>query len=206
MKKKLTIEDIKKFVVESGSDNLQAFGGEFEGGIHCQQLPEEMAPCIHEILEHGNSINSYLEIGVAAGGTSFLVNHFFSPRMVLIDDNKHHKAGLRPTVLNGIDRVELIGRSDDEDIISGAFKYSPYDLIMIDGDHLYPGVKLDVVTYLPMLSIGGFLILHDSAMTQWGVTRVVRELKNDSSMDFMGEYISDAHPTPCGVALFRKAK
>jgi len=200
---KFTLEKIEQFVVDAGSDDLGTFGGKFEGGIHIQQIPDEIAPCILKILESGGA-KSYLEIGVAAGGTTYLFNHFFHPEITIIDDNKHHKAKFRKTVLKGVERKELIGRSDDENILKTASE-STYDIILIDGDHLYPGVKLDTIFYKPLLNPGGFLIYHDSLMKEWGVQRIVKELKTDESMEFISEYTSKKH-SPLGVALFRRIK
>jgi hypothetical protein len=201
----MTLEEIEKYILEAGSDDLGTFGGYFEGGIHCQQVPDELAPCILSILSTGKRINSYLEIGVAAGGTTFLIDYFFNPSViVLVDDGKHHKAGFRPTILKNIEYHELIGRSDDEEIIKTARVFSSYDLIMIDGDHLYPGVKLDVVHYMPMLANRGFLVFHDSALPEWGVPRIVRELKENDDLEFVDEFVSKKHPKPLGLAVFRK--
>jgi len=71
-------KNIEQFVLDAGSDDLPTFGGSFEGGIHCQQIPDEIGPCIHAILGSGLDLRSYLEIGVAAGGTTFLFDHFSS--------------------------------------------------------------------------------------------------------------------------------
>jgi len=204
--KKMSLKQIEEFIITAGSDDLPTFGGAFQGGIHCQQVPDEIAQCIKAIIDSGFRIQCYLEIGVAAGGTTFLIDYFFHPqRIVLIDDNKHHKARLRAEILKGIEYKEIIGRSDAEDVVKAADDhFYPYDLILIDGDHLYPGVKLDTILYLPMLRAGGFLILHDSALPEWGVRRVVRELKSDPSMEFVAEFTSTKHPRPLGVALFRK--
>jgi len=124
--------------------------------------------------------------------------------MVLVDDNKHHKAGLRPDILKHAPAFEIIGRSADESSIAAAAALSPYDVIVIDGDHLYAGVKIDTLLYLPMLRPGGFLVLHDSTLAEWGVARVVRELKSDPDMEFVAEFVSKKHPRPLGVALFRR--
>lgn len=204
----LSVDDIEVFIEAQGSDDLGVFGGKVAGGINCQQVPDELAPCLHAILASGVEIHAYLEIGVASGGTTFLVDHFLHPELiVLVDDNQHQKAPLRSEVLKGIRYKEIIGKSLDEvvfDWVKGLGFW--FDLILIDGDHNYPGVKLDTVTYLPLLRPGGFVAFHDSAMPQWGVQRVVRELKEDSSMEFVGEYTSKKHATPLGLALFRKAK
>lgn len=199
------MENIEQFVLAAGSDDLPTFGGKFEGGIHCQQVPDEIAPCIHAIVESGIGIRAYLEIGVAAGGTAFLFDHFLKPSvLVLVDDNKHPKAGLRPDILKHVPAREIIGRSADEATVAAAAAFSPYDVIVIDGDHLYAGVKIDTLLYLPMLRPGGFLVLHDSALPEWGVARVVREFKNDPLMEFVAEFVSREHPRPLGVALFRR--
>jgi hypothetical protein len=35
------------------------------------------------------------------------------------------------------------------------------DLLLLDGDHSYAGVKSDLALYVPKLNNGGFLLLHD---------------------------------------------
>ena len=201
----LSLKEIEQFVLDSGSDDLPTFGGTFEGGAHIQQIPDEIAGCIKAILDRiAVPKVAYLEVGVAAGGTAFLFNHFLSPtKVVLVDDNKHHKAGLRPQVLQGIEYHELIGRSLDEPILQAAKDAGPYDIIMLDGDHSYAGAKLDTVLYLEMLNPGGFLVYHDSAYSP-EVARVVRELKNDSAMEFIDEFMTNKYGRRLGVALFRK--
>lgn len=197
------MKEIEQFITASGSDNLSVFGGEYEGGINIQQIPDEIAPCIKYLLDF--EIKSYLEIGVAAGGTAFVFNHYFHPEIVLIDDNKHHKAALRPKVMDKIIRHEIIRKSGDNAAIAAAQELSPYDLILIDGDHSYQGVNADVKNYLPMLNKEGFLVFHDSARSGFGVKRMVKELKKDTSLKFINEYVSKKM-TPCGVALFRRVK
>lgn len=202
----ITLEEIEQFILDAGSDDLPTFGGKFQGGINCQQVPDEIAPCILAILESGEPIKSYLEIGVAAGGTTYLFNHFFHPeKIVLIDDNKHHKAGLRSGILKDIDYQEIIGRSDTEESIKAVSNLNTmFDIVLIDGEHHYSAIKLDTIFYSPFLRPDGFLILHDSIWPLGGVLRVVRELKTDSGMEFVDEYTSKKHPSPLGVALFRK--
>jgi len=201
----LSLKQIEGFVTKAGSDNVPTFGGEFEGGIQCQQVPDEIAPCIFDLLNSGKKINSFLEIGAAAGGTTFLINHFFNPEnIVLIDDNKHPKAHVRPYILNKVKRLEIIGLSQAQGTID-ALKSTglKFDLILIDGDHTYLGVKLDLENYLPFLADGGFLMLHDSALDAWGVKPVTEELKESDVIKFVNEYIGKG--PVCGVALFRKA-
>jgi len=203
-----TVEEIEQFVVDSGSDDLPTFGGTHVGGIHIQQIPDEIAPAIHAILKSSQCIEAYLEIGVAAGGTTFLFDHFFHPeKIVLVDDGKHWKASFREGVLRDVPHTFLRGNSQDPAVAGQVAEVSQdFDLIIVDAGHAYDAVKADVTTYLPMLRKGGFLVLHDSALPEWGVGRVVQELKDEGELTFVAEYVTRAAVRPCGVALFRKAE
>jgi len=44
-----------------------------------------------------------------------------------------------------------------------ANKEGKFDLLYIDGSHVYSDVKIDVSFYLPMLNVGGFLIMDDAS-------------------------------------------
>lgn len=197
-----TFDQIEQFILDAGSDSLAVFGGAYEGGVHIQQVPDELAPCILAILNSGEEVKSFLEIGAASGGTTYVLNHFFSPeKIVLIDDNGHPKHILRPDILKDVARQEIIGNSRHQTIIEQV--NGPFDLIVVDGDHSYEGVKADVDNYLPLLRKGGFLILHDSILPDWGVPRMVKELKEGTTVLLVEEYVSESAPK-CGVALFRK--
>jgi predicted O-methyltransferase YrrM len=203
-----TIQEIEEYVLNAGSDHLGTFGGRHEGGIQLQQIADEIAPCIYHMLESGEEIKNYLEIGSAAGGTVVLMNHFFHfENIVLVDDNKHPKAHVRPYILRDIKRQEIIGHSQAEGTIEviNSIKLA-FDLILLDGNHTYPGVKQDADNYIPMLRPGGFVIFHDSALAEWGIGQVVRELKNDGRVKFVNDWRSRKHSPPCGVALFQKVK
>ena len=64
------------------------------------------------------------------------------------------------------------------------------DLVFVDGDHTYKGVMQDVESWLPLLRVGGVMLLHDSRRLPgkpkaefhrgWpGPTRAARTLKKD---------------------------
>lgn len=198
------IEEIKEFILNAGSDNISVFSGKFEGGVNCQQVPDEFAAAIAAMQEYRREIGNYLEIGVAAGGTTYHMNYFFSPeKLVLIDDNMHIKAPLRAEILAGVSRKEIIGKSGSDRVKEVAALGLKYDLIVIDGDHTYEGVKADVDNYLPYLSDGGIVMFHDSALPDWGVMSVVAELKGSKELEFIGEYKSTMR-APLGIALFKR--
>jgi predicted O-methyltransferase YrrM len=70
----------------------------------------------------------------------------------------------------------------------------PFDLIFVDGDHSYEGVRRDVDDWLPLLDDGGLLVLHDSARVAsrpssrdgWpGPVRVAQELRESGSVELV---------------------
>lgn len=201
------LNEIERFVREAGSDHLPTFGGEFEGGIQCQQVPDEIAPCILAILESGETIKSYLEIGSAAGGSAFIINHFFNPsKIVLVDNNQHPKAHIRQYILRDVVYEEIIGNSHDEGTAAKVEALDTlFDMVMIDGDHMYEGAKADVETYIKFLRPGGLLVFHDSQIGYpYGCAKVFEDIKADQSLEFIKEFVSEKY-NKCGIGLFRKA-
>lgn len=74
-----------------------------------------------------------------------------------------------------------------------AIANNPFDVLFIDGDHRYEGVRRDVDDWLPLLAPGGYMLLHDANrqvpddvepdkyhLGNPGPTRVARELDSDA--------------------------
>jgi cephalosporin hydroxylase len=205
-----TIEEIEDFVANAGSDHTLIFGGIYEGGIHIQQVPDEIAPCIHKILTIKPDIDTYLEIGAAAGGTAYLMNKYLSPaKMVLVDDNHHPKHMLRPDILSEIQHEEVIGDSKSAEVKTQleTMKRNGYkfDVILIDGNHTFEGVLSDFTFCKDLVSDDGFIIFHDSDCREcYGVNQAVIQIKGMEDMELVGEYKTLKWPHQCGIALFRK--
>jgi cephalosporin hydroxylase len=198
-----TVEIIERAIIAAGSDHLGVFGGDHEGGACVQQIPDEFARFVALVLQ-GEPVLSYLEIGSAAGGTAYLVHHLLRPaKMVLVDDDGHPRHLDRSRVLDGIERQEIIGRSQDPEIVERARRWAPYDLILVDGDHNYRACREDADNCIPMLSMGGLIAFHDSALAGWGACQVVGELFSDPRLAFVDELKSKAQD-PLGLALFRR--
>lgn len=116
-----------------------------------------------------------LEIGTARGGTLFLLSRVARPDAVLasIDlPEGEFGGGYRPEsipLLNALPRtgqaLRLI-RADSHrpttlDAVRGIFRDAPLDLLMIDGDHRYEGVRDDFAKYGPLVRPGGLIAIHD---------------------------------------------
>ena len=56
------------------------------------------------------------------------------------------------------------------------------DLLFIDGDHLYRGVKLDCELWLPKLKVNGWALFHDYESSWEGIKKAVDELEGFSKI------------------------
>lgn len=61
---------------------------------------------------------------------------------------------------------------------AGKIYQKTIDLLFIDGDHSYDGVKSDIELWLPKVKVGGFVLFHDCGGIHPGVEKAVDEAKN----------------------------
>lgn len=178
---KKILSELKSVIEDLGVDHLPTFGGKYEGGIHLQQIADEIVPCIYDLMKVNCKFKNFLEIGSAAGGNIYLFNHFFNfNNITIIDDNKHKKHTLRQEILKDVSYCEFIGDSHSEQAIGFLEEQQlNYDIIFIDGDHSYEGVKRDFEICKEFLNYNGFIILHDTIACK-GVKQFSNELKEES--------------------------
>ncbi len=188
-KKEKTISELKSVIEDLGTDHLPTFGGKYEGGIHLQQIADEIAPCIYDLMRVNWKFQNFLEIGAAAGGNTYLFEYFFNfENIIIIDDNQHKKHELRKEILKDIKYREFIGDSHSrEAIVFLEDCQLNYDIVFIDGTHSYEGVKKDVEMCKQFLNHNGFIILHDTFFCA-GVKQFSDELKEENEM--FAEYVS----------------
>jgi cephalosporin hydroxylase len=200
-------------VLDAGSDSLEVFGGRYEGGLCLQQVPDEIAPVLDLLKEKLNPDGVtpilVLEIGSAAGGTVALIHRVIGiEAAVLVDDNAHGRAHMRPDVLCDVPATEIVGDSSDDNVASQVADAGfDFDLLHIDGDHSYDGASADFEKYGALVRPGGFVMFHDTV--HWstpGVKKLVSEIKAMDNWVCAGEFVSATHANPCGIALFQKQK
>ncbi|MBS0659727.1 MAG: class I SAM-dependent methyltransferase [Verrucomicrobia bacterium] len=107
-----------------------------------------------------------LEIGVAAGGTNFLLAHALPDvRLVLGVDLRLMNERILRFFRQTPQRFEYVeGSSQDPaalERVRRALDGQPLDLLFIDGDHHYAGVAADFTLYRPLVRPGGLIAFHD---------------------------------------------
>jgi predicted O-methyltransferase YrrM len=186
---------------DAGVNNGKHFGA-YEGGLELQQVPEEYV----EYLWFLKTINlkSYLNVGIGNGG-SFMVESYIQSnckRCVAVDNTSYGKF----TNINNINaRLTWLKENTDKSIeffnmnSSDFFKSNTekFDIIFIDGDHTYNGVKQDYENALNFINNGGYIIFHDIGSAQCeGVVRIWNEIKNENSKEFI-------FSTVCGIGIIQ---
>ncbi|XSG82625.1 MAG: class I SAM-dependent methyltransferase [Methyloligella sp. ZOD6] len=133
---------------------------------------------------------SILEIGTLFGVGAAIMYELLRPRfdsvsITLLDPLDGYYGKDVPDVLTGqpiseeilrenLDRagvessdVTLIKNFSTEDHAIKMASARQYDVLIIDGDHTYDGVKFDFEHYAPMVKIGGYVIFDDYGSQDW---------------------------------------
>jgi len=76
-----------------------------------------------------------------------------------------------------------VGDSSGEEMVN-RFKGFECDILFIDGDHSYEGVKKDYINYSPLVKKGGLIILHDVCNINCGVPDFWKELDVPNKITF----------------------
>ena len=153
-----------------------------------------------------------LEIGVLFGVSAAIMHTALTPfykkvQLVLLDpfDGYYGSDHLDPLTGQKVSRAAvernltraairsddvkiLEGFSTDDTIMQAAREEGPYDVIVIDGDHSYDGVKADFERYAEMVASGGVLIVDDYGSDDWpDVTKYVdKVVKSDDRFEQVG--------------------
>jgi predicted O-methyltransferase YrrM len=196
-------------VLGMGCDSLGMFAPEFveigfDGGYLLQQHPREYSAFIDFLLAEKTPIKKVMEIGSAAGGNIAALNDFLGLDVpVILDINWHHHLPRRCEILAKVmPRLEIIGDSHDPKTKSLVYDLIPegsLDLLFIDGDHSYAGVKQDSIDYTPLVKKGGLVGYHDTLMIE-ETGRAVNDFVAENSDMF--EIVFESH-VRIGITVLR---
>jgi predicted O-methyltransferase YrrM len=135
-----------------------------------------------------------MEVGTEKGGTFFLLTRVSAPNAFLLtldlpagqfDAYPAWRENLYRGFARDRQRIELV-RTDSHnprtlETVRGLLGGRTLDLLFIDGDHSYDGVKKDFEMYSPLVAKGGTIAFHDivpgAEETVGGVPRFWSEIK-----------------------------
>ncbi|MBT3268380.1 class I SAM-dependent methyltransferase [Candidatus Poribacteria bacterium] len=137
------------------------------------QQEEEMVPAMEAI--HAHAPKTVVEIGTAWGGSLFCWAQVADPDALLVSVDLPGGVGgagylpesiphFRNFCFEGQELVAILGDSRDSAVIGAvddALAGRSIDLLFIDGDHAYEGVKADFEQYSPLVTPGGMVMFHD---------------------------------------------
>lgn len=141
-----------------------------------------------------NGIRSVLEIGCDAGGTLYAWSQIPTvTRVVGITLQGGPYSSGRP--LNPHGAAIIIGDSHSgktRHATEHAAPYRGYDMIFIDGDHTYEGVRQDYTDYSGLRSRHGAIVLqdicdHGPTKPDVQVHRLWEEIRDERSLEFIRE-------------------
>ncbi|PKP81497.1 MAG: hypothetical protein CVT79_10460 [Alphaproteobacteria bacterium HGW-Alphaproteobacteria-18] len=162
-----------------------------------RQLEGRLATSIEDILlrslvaraVRGKNVD-VLEIGTLFGtGAAIMFDaldgHYDEIHFTLLDPLEGYYNGAQADILTG-QRVNeqvvrknfsRVGMSEDQYTLIKHLSTEPdamqkaatrkYDVLVIDGDHSYAGVKTDFENYAPLVRVGGYIILDDYNSPDW---------------------------------------
>jgi cephalosporin hydroxylase len=137
------------------------------------QVPSELAALLAEARELAP--RTVVEIGTARGGTFCGLAWAAADDATLISVDLRHgefgggyprwKEPLYRSFAHASQRVTLIQGDTHQpetlDAVNAALGGRTVDLLFIDGDHTYDGVRADFTSYSPFVSPGGIIGIHD---------------------------------------------
>jgi predicted O-methyltransferase YrrM len=134
--------------------------------VVASQKLDELLPALERV--QALSPRRVCEIGTSAGGTLYLLTRVSAPDALIVSIDltiAPHTQSLRARLARPGQRlVSIAGDSHNEATASRLREllgHELLDVLFIDGDHSYDGVRADFELYSPLVRSGGIVLLHD---------------------------------------------
>lgn len=146
----------------------------------------------------------YVEVGTQYGRSAYCASQFLleGVKCTAVDIFEWHK---QPDTMSRKDffkkylpEWKFINKPSEE--AAKAWK-DPVDMIFIDADHSYEGVKLDLDSWYPFVKSGGYLYFHDA--DSGGVEKLMDEMEKDPRFTDRVNY-KETQQNNTGVVSFKK--
>jgi predicted O-methyltransferase YrrM len=131
------------------------------------QKPSELAGFLAVLVDMVPKPRIMVEIGCDAGGTLWAWRQIGVPQVIGIEGPQTHGEdnpwGTENLLVDhGCEVIRGDSHADETrtalaDLLAG----EPIDVLFIDGDHTYEGVKQDFLMYAPMVANEGMIVFHD---------------------------------------------
>jgi hypothetical protein len=196
---------------EIGVSETYYFGANFKGNLEVQQIPEEYLQLL--TFFKNSDIKTYLELGVANGG-SFFVNSIFlqnTAKIVHCVDclaykDAPHVLQTDKKILSKVNKLKEFFPEKEfcffNQTTNNFFKEntSKYDCIFIDADHTYEGVMKDYWNSLKFVNNKGYLIFHDINNINTGVAQCWNEVSINHKVIDTFSHKSNKN---CGIGIIQ---
>jgi predicted O-methyltransferase YrrM len=190
---------------------------DFEGVFKPLQVEHEFRMMMHRVASV--CPRRIVEIGTANGATLFAMTRVAADDAVVVSvdlpggtfgggypawKTKLYGAFARPG-----QNLHLL-RQDSHcpqtyECVRGLVGEGTVDVLFIDGDHTYDGVKKDYFEYKPLVRRGGLIFFHDVIENKWDasvqVDRFWREVKASGQLGNCQEYVDDYSQGKAGIGV-----
>lgn len=184
--------------------------------VFAMQRPPEIAGFLERVAALRPKV--VVEIGTASGGTLFLLTRVAAPDALLVSLDlpggsfgggyQSWRKPLYRSFARGDQRIVLLRGDSHSSEMAARLRETlagrPVDLLFIDGDHRYEGVKADFETYSPLVHPGGIVAFHDIVPdpVQPGM-EVSRFWKEVAARHPSEELIADPNQIGYGIGVLR---
>jgi len=198
--------------IECSKDTPEKFA-KLTNLIPSHQRKNEFCSFIEFLNKH--KISVIVEIGTADSGTHLLLSQLVSSQktMVAIDLEIRNRKSLSAINSNNDNRLYIEGSSHSGETHSqllSLLKKKKIDLLFIDGDHSYEGVKKDFELYKSSVSKNGIIAFHDIVPDSFSRTGVktssyvgeVPKFWNEIKKNYnYVEFIESKDQDGCGIGV-----